>query len=158
MRTKLSGVVKSLGESDLLNVFRLLGVDPRCWSWLSEAERISLKQIAQTSLGGKKQQIIIFQAVVVEELKPIIIQGLIKLPANLQIKIISSVPRPQFSAQAIALYSEAGSYRGAESLGEELILPMASHFSAMDVQKILETVQGIYVHSVPAALTGLTRA
>jgi len=43
-----------------------------------------------------------------------------------------------------ALYSEANSFRGAERLGESLILPMASYFSAIDVQNILKVVQGNY--------------
>lgn len=51
------------------------------------------------------------------------------------------MPHSEFADQAISLYSEAGSYRGAESLGESLILPMINCFSVADVQKILKAVE-----------------
>lgn len=77
----------------------------------------------------------------VNDLKPIIVKGFNELSSEIQISVIKATPQPEFASQAIALYSKAGSYRGAESLGESLILPMANCFSVADVQKILKAVE-----------------
>jgi len=141
MRTKLLTIVESLEESRLPNVFRLLGSDPRCWNWLDESTKTHLKAVTQLSLETPSIRNFVFEAIVVDDLKPIVVEGFKKLSSEIQISIIKSTPQPEFADQAVILYSEAGSYRGAESLGESLILPMAGCFSVSDIQKVLKAVQ-----------------
>lgn len=140
MRTKLLTIVESLEEDCLPNVFRLLGADPRCWNWLDESTKIHMKAVAQLSLKSRIRNFV-FEAIVVDDLKPIIVEGFKRISSELQIRIIESTPQPEFADRAIALYSEAGSYRDAERLGESLILPMARCFSVSDIQKILKVAQ-----------------
>jgi len=141
MRTKLLTIVESLEESSLPNVFRLVGSDPRCWNWLDESTKTHLKAVTQSSLKIPSIRNLVFEAIVVDDLKPIIVEGFKELSSEIQISIINSTPQPEFADQAVILYSEAGSYRGAESLGELLILPMAGCFSVSDIQKVLKAVQ-----------------
>ena len=141
MRTKLLTIVESLEEGCLPNVFRLLGADPRCWNWLDESTKIHMKAVAQLSLNIPSIRNFVFEAIVIDDLKPIIVEGFERISPELQISIIKSTPQPEFADRAIALYSEAGSYRSAESLGESLILPMARCFSVSDIQKILKVAQ-----------------
>jgi hypothetical protein len=141
MRTKLLTIVESLEESCLPNVFRLLGADPRCWNWLDESTKIHMKSVTQLSLNIPSIRNFVFEAIVIDDLKPIIVEGFKKISPELQISIIKSIPQPEFADRAIALYSEAGSYRDAESLGESLILPMARCFSVSDIQKVLTAAQ-----------------
>jgi hypothetical protein len=141
MRAKLLTIVESLEESRLPNVFRLLGADPRCWNWLDEPTKFHLKAVTQLSIDNPGIRNSVFEAIVVDELKPIIVEGFRKLPSEIQISIINSTPQPEFADRAIVLYSKASTYRGAESLGESLILPMARCFSVVDVQRILKVVQ-----------------
>jgi hypothetical protein len=143
MRTKLLTIVESLAEGCLPNVFRLLGADPRCWNWFDESTKIHMKAVAQQSLNIPSIRNFVFEAIVIDDLKPTIVEGFEKLSSELQISVIKSTPQPDFADRAIALYSEAGSYRGAEYLGESLILPMAGAgcFIVTDIQKVLKAAQ-----------------
>lgn len=141
VKVKLLNIVESLEENCLPNVFRLLGTDPRCWNWLDESTKMHLKAVTKVSLIRPSTRNSAFEAIVIDDLKPIIVREFKHFSSEVQISIIKSIPQPEFADQAISLYSEAGSYRGAESLGESLILPMARCFSASDIQKVLKAAQ-----------------
>jgi len=140
MRTKLLTIVESLEESRLPNVFQLVGSDPRCWNWLDESTKTHLKAVTQLSLKTPSIRNFVFEAIVVDDLKPIIVEGFKELSSEIQISIIKSTPQPEFADQAVILYSEAGGYRSAENLGASLILPMAGCFTVSDIQKVLKAV------------------
>lgn len=142
MMAKLSTIVVSLDDDCLSNIFGLLVADPRCWYWLDESTKIRLKLAVENSFRRGSIRRTIFEVIAIDDLRPTILQGFKKLPPKVQINIIKFTPRPEFADQAISLYSEADSYRGAEILGESLILRMASCFSSTDVQKILKVVEG----------------
>lgn len=114
---------------------------------MDESTKIHLKLFAQSSLrkaigrGSIGIRRSILEAIAVDDLSPTIIQGFKEFPPKMQMIVIGSMPRSEFASQAIFLYSEADSYRGAESLGESLILRMASYFSVEDIQKILKVVE-----------------
>lgn len=141
MKVKLLNIVESLEEDRLPNVFRLLGTDPRCWNWLDASTKMHLKAVTKVSLIRPSTRNSVFEAIVIDDLKPIIVREFKKFSSEAQISIIKSIPQPEFADQAISLYSGAGSYRGAESLGESLILPMAGCFSVSDIQKVLKAAQ-----------------
>jgi hypothetical protein len=145
MQANTLKIVESLNDECLPNVFRLIGLDPRCWSWLDEAAKSQLKAYIKSSLNQTNIHISIFQMIVINDLKPIIIEIFngfsVAKQINIMINIIKSLPQPEFAEQAIKLYSGAGSYRSAESLGESLILPMIGCFCLTDIQKILKVVQ-----------------
>lgn len=159
MKTKLSTIVESLEEGRFPNVFRLLGSDPRCWNWLDESTKIHIKAAIQASIIDASIRNSVFEAISVNDLKSIIIERFKYLPPDVQMSVIRATPQPEFAAQAIALYSSASSYRGAEVLGASLIRPMANCFSVADVQKILKVVEDndqIYAASgTPAILNEL---
>ena len=141
MRTKLLTIVVSLEEGALPNVFPLIGADPRCWSWLDESTKAHIKAMTPLILNTPNIRNFVLEAIVVDDLKSIIVEWFKKIPLELQISIIKSTPQPEFTDQAITLYSGADSYRDAEKLGELLILPMVRCFSVSDIQKVLKVVQ-----------------
>lgn len=157
MKAKFLTIVESLEESQLPHTFRLLGSDPRCWDWLDNPTKIHLKSVTQINLSSGDLRNSIFEATRVSDLKPIIIEGFNTLPSEIQRSVIKTTPQPEFAARAITLYSEASSYRGAERLGESLILPMINCFSMSDIKEVLEVVQEnnqIYEASGTPAIIG----
>lgn len=141
MRERLPTIAEGLTDSLVPNIFQLLGADPRCWAWIGEPVRIRIKTMVNLGVAQPASRNIVFEAVNVEELRPIIINAFYSLKADSQIGVIASIPRPEFAERAIQIYSSASSYRGAESLGASVIAPMIQHFSSAEVVKVLETVK-----------------
>lgn len=141
MRERLPAVAEGLTDSLLPNIFQLLGADPRCWAWISEPVRIRIKTMVNLGVAQPASRNIVFEAVNVEELRPTIINAFYSLKADSQIGVIASIPRPEFAERAIQIYSSASSYRGAESLGASVIVPMIQHFSSAEVINVLEAVK-----------------
>lgn len=141
MSERLPSIAENLSDSLLPNLFQLLGADPRCWAWIGEPVRIRIKTFVSVGVSQPTSRNIIFNAVNVEELKPIIVNAFNSLKAESQIGVIASAPRPDFVERAIQIYSGASSFRGAESLGASVIVPMIQHFSGSDVVNILENVK-----------------
>lgn len=141
VKAKIPTIGESLEEDCLPNTFQLLEADPRCWNWLDESTKVRLKELLRVSLDKPSIRNFAFGAMRVNDLKLVIIEAFNKLSSEMQISIIKMTPQPEFTAQAIALYSEASSYRHAESLGKSVILPMSNFFSVTDVQNILKVVE-----------------
>ncbi len=141
MSERLPSIAESLSDSLLPNLFQLLGADPRCWGWIGEPTRIRIKTFVSVGVSQPATRNIIFRAVNVEELKPLIVNAFNSLTPESQIGVIASTPRPEFADRAIQIYSSASSFRGAESLGTSVIIPMIRYFSGNDVIKILEVVK-----------------
>jgi hypothetical protein len=141
MSERLPAIAENLTDSLLPNLFQLLGADPRCWTWIGEPVRIRIKTFVAAGVSQPATRNIIFKAVNVEELKPVIVNAFNSLKVESQVGVIASTPRPEFAERAIQIYSGASSFRGAESLGASVIAPMIQHFSGDDVVKVLETVK-----------------
>jgi hypothetical protein len=133
IQSNLLKMIEALDDECLPNICRLIASDPRCWNWLDEAAKSQLKAYVKSSVNQTNIRISIFQMIVISDLKPIIVEIFNKRPVAKQINIIKSLPHPAFAEQAIKLYSESGSFREAESLGESLILPMIDCFCLTDI-------------------------
>ena len=83
-----------------------------------------------------------FDAFSVPDLTDFLVAKFSGLKQDGQIELISDTPRKEFVGRAIAIYSSAGNYRSAELHGQALIVPLASNFSAEDVQRTLDAVLG----------------
>ena len=138
---KLPAIVEALEDSLLPNVFLLIGADARCWKWLGDPSRIRLRSAVNLGVAQAATRNLIFKATNIEELRPLIIDAFNSLKTESQIGAIASTPRPEFAEKAIQIYSSAASFRGAESLGTSVIIPMIHCFSEEDVIAILETVK-----------------
>ncbi|WP_055076637.1 hypothetical protein [Pseudanabaena sp. 'Roaring Creek'] len=141
IQSNLLKMIEALDDECLPNICQLIASDPRCWNWLDEATKSQLKAYIKLSPNQTNIHTSIFMMIVISDLKSIIIEIFNKLPTLKQVTIIKLIPQPEFAEQAIKLYSGASSYRGAESLGESLILPMVGCFCLTDIQKILKVVQ-----------------
>jgi hypothetical protein len=66
MCERLPVLAESLPDSLLPNLFQLLGVDPRCWTWIGEPVRIRIKTFVRTGVLQPATRNIIFKATNVE--------------------------------------------------------------------------------------------
>jgi hypothetical protein len=144
MAEKLPEIVSSLTDPQLMSIFRLFGADPRCWNWLDSPTRIQVRELLNKTLTSPNllslvRSYEVFNAMNVGELSDPLMTIFVTLSPEDQTLIISENPRSEFADIAIDLYSNARTFRGAEALGERLILPMASHFQADHINRILET-------------------
>ncbi len=127
----------SLDDEKIAPVFRLAGADPRCWDWLPEASRIRLLEFVSKYPASDLAKAGVFDALVVPALRSGLLERFSLLDETQKQSVIAENSRPEFAEEAIALFSKAGSYRGAELLGQSVILPMASHFSADQLRAVL---------------------
>jgi len=147
MSEKLSNIVRSLDDNELLRVFLLLGKDQRCWDWLTDAEKAQIKGLITTSkeLIGTKERYealeIVFLAMKIRELKTPLLELFNNFDLKRQIKVISKYPCPEFADKSIEIYSKASSFREAEWRGESVIVPMADCFSPDHILEVLSTAK-----------------
>jgi hypothetical protein len=111
MSERLPAIAENLTDSLLPNLFQLLGADPRCWTWIGEPVRIRIKTFVAAGVSQPATRNIIFKAVNVEELKPVIVNAFNSLKVESQVGVIASTPRPEFAERAIQIYSGASSFR-----------------------------------------------
>lgn len=129
-------------DKELLNLCVYLGAEPRIWSWLSEPVRMRVTKLLEDADVPTLKLFMAFDAFSVPDLVDFLLAKFSGLDQDGQIELISDTPRKEFVGRAIAIYSSAGNYRSAELHGQALIVPLASQFTAEDVQKTLEAVLG----------------
>ncbi len=167
MKDNLSKFCDSLESEELSNMVSLIIHDSRYWEWIGNQHRLQLitliKKISITPktyetptlatalLGGVERYARhkiankfglkdfdeIFHLIYIKELQPILIEKLQELPEIEQTKIINKHPHKGFSIIAVNLYSNAGSFRTAEHLGQNVILPMVNYFDIKYVNSVL---------------------
>ena len=137
LKTKLPGLVDSLDDDQLKRVFRLLGVDQRCWSWLDEPSKIRIDSMVKNLEFEEMVQFGIFELVSLSEFRKLLLDRFDSLEHSEKIQVISANPRPEFKNEAIDLFSNAWGWRIAENLGENVLLPMARFFSPEDITSVL---------------------
>lgn len=142
MSTKFREIAENLNDEQLKSAIRLISADNRCWQWLGEAERIRLKHIINRADSNSILRFATvykaFDLLVIDELRPLLLNLFSKSDEATQQNVISKSPRSEFAARAIEFYSSARGFRGAEALGESVIEPMIPFFSADDVNRIVE--------------------
>lgn len=129
-----------VGDDVLLHLCPHLEVDPRIWTWLSESVRIRVKTLLQTTDAESLKSFSAFDAFAVPELAQALLDRFDALDETTQISIITEHPKREFVDGAIAIYAKARSYRGAESLGQGLVVPLAQYFDAENIQDLLAAV------------------
>lgn len=144
MKNRLPQVVSSLEDKALARLFRLLATDASCWQWMRDAQKTQLKILAEQIMSSKDAVRIatkyaLFGAMAVSDLSTFLMAPFGRLNKYDQEQIISSFPRPEFADTAVALYGGSGSYRGAESRGADLILPLAQYFAPAQIEVIIHS-------------------
>ena len=161
MSSKLPTIVETGRDIHLLLLFHLIGIDDRCWNWLTEATQLQLKQLLSYVMSKHVANDFlidypVFNAILVPELNQLFFRLFEQLNSYQKEVIIAAHPAEEFSDSAIDLYTSAGSFRDAERLGSNLLLPMSSFLTADQVKKVLDGVrdndQITYAHGSPDIL------
>ncbi|MBD2384894.1 hypothetical protein [Cylindrospermum sp. FACHB-282] len=149
LSAKLPSIVERLtNDHGLASIFRLLSMDSRCWNWLTEGNKIHIKELLKIIIKDKNLQekltkVIdykLFDSLSIEDLKPFLIELFNKFNYSSKLEIITKYPNPIFAEEAILYYSKVSSYNDAEVLGNTILIPMASYFSFIQIKKILEAI------------------
>lgn len=132
--------IDRVGDDVLLRICAYLEVDPQIWTWLPESAQIRVRRLLQGATPEDLKTFSAFDAFAVPDLAQVLLDRFDALDETTQIGIITEHPKREFVDRAIAIYAEARSYRGAESLGQGLVAPLAQYFDAADIQVLLEVV------------------
>jgi hypothetical protein len=124
-------------DNELKRVFRILAVDKRCWSWLSQPTRIRLKSIVQTYQYDAGSVGSMLGALSVDELRPRFVARVMTFTDGDREALLSRHHRPEFVDVAIELYSDVGRFRDSDRIGRAVIKPIAALMSADQVQRLL---------------------
>lgn len=142
-RSKMEGfsqLCESLSDAELKRIAILFDFDPACWDWCGPAVQERLKQVIRSYRLESSDDDYIFSGLAIEDLRPELMAIVDALDEHQKIEIISRVPRAEFVDQAITLYANATSWRGAEARAERLVLPLAHHFRAPHIRRIANAV------------------
>ena len=137
MAEQLPRLTDGMADPELRRVFRLFAGDKACWGWLPTATQVRLRAMATAATDD-----IVFSGLAVDELAPILSKAFGRLDETQKEALIIRNPRPEFAEEAIRIYAEAGSYRGAERYCEGMILPLAPVFEAQHIDQIVDAVLG----------------
>jgi hypothetical protein len=140
MAEQVRRLTQDLPDAQLKRVIRLFSLDSRCWNWLDPTLHIRLQTIVQAYTYDDGASDYLFDGLVIDDLRPQLLAALGRLNEHEQMLVIGRNPRPEFAETAIDLYRAAGSWRGAESLAANLILPLSDVFTPAHIERITEAV------------------
>jgi hypothetical protein len=143
LENQLPRLVERAADNKILEVLRLLSVDDTYWELLSESSRIRILQLLDSFSKRDSTRILqatdyliqrdAFGAVSIPDLAEPLQSLFTRLEERQIPKVLERTPHPiwitLFADTSITKYKEAGSYRGAEHIGQNLVLRMAPHYS-----------------------------
>jgi hypothetical protein len=132
----------AIPDSLLLSISAFIGCDSRVWEWLSEPTRIRFRQLLGVANAETLKAHSAFDVFDIPELASILLAHFDSFEEDVQVGIISRIPRREFIPQAIRIYGDSSGWRTAEQHGRTLMIPLAPLMSADDVRSVLESVQG----------------
>lgn len=138
MPTYVAGKFELVSSEELLNICPFLEIDPRIWGWLKAPDRMRLKRLLETIEFESLTTRGAFDAFAIDELSETLLNRFNELDRSTKISILSDHPRLELVSSAIEVYADAGSFRGAERLGQSVILPIVSLVTADDVAALLK--------------------
>ena len=141
MAEQLPKLTEGLKDAGLKRVVRLFAAEPRVWGWLGEDLHIRLKTVVSSYKYDEGASDYLFDGFAIGELKPLLLAAVKHLDAPQQVALVARTPRAEFIDTAFSLFQEAGSWRYAERLAVELILPLSKFYTAADIKRLLKIVQ-----------------
>jgi hypothetical protein len=142
MAEQLPKMTADLQDSGLRRVVWLFALEPRAWGWLTDDIRIRLTSMITRFQHEGGADDYLFEGFAVDELKPHLIAVVERLDDEKKLELFKRSPRAEFVAPAFQLFREARSWRGAERLAEQVILPLSSFYKAEDISHLLEISRG----------------
>ena len=131
----------AIPDALLLSISAFVECDTRLWEWSPEPTRIRFRRLLQDADAETLKKHSAFDAFAIPELASILVGRFESFEQDVQIGIISQIPRREFITQAIRIYGDASGWRAAEQRGRVLMIPLAPLMNADDVRVMLEAVQ-----------------
>ncbi len=131
-----------LDDVELQRVFALLAKDPGAWNWLDEPTQTRLAELVRVQDFENPDDAIVANALSIAELRDSALAAIERADSWIQERIVAQCPRVELREIAIRVYGDAGSWRHAERLGENVLLPMAEFLEPEDIATILSTIEG----------------
>ena len=131
-----------VGDDVLLNICPFLGTDLRIWDWLAPVDQLRVRRLLETKEVEALKTHSAFDAFVIEPLGVILLDRYKGFDEATKVSIINEHPKKELVQSGIEIYAAAGSFRDAEQMGQSVILPLVSFFSADDIRSTLDAVSG----------------
>ena len=112
--------------------------DLQIWERITPPDQARIRRLLETGNLETLKSCSAFDALAVDALSQVLVERFNGCDESMQVSIIADHPRIEFVPRALEIYADAKSFRHAELLGESLLLPLASFFSAEDVRIVLE--------------------
>lgn len=142
MAEQLPRLTDGLGDPDLRRAFRLFAIDPACWGWLPAATQVRLRGMARVPPPDPAAAALLFAGLAVGELRPLLLAAFAGMDDAGKEAVIIANPRPEFAEEAVRIYAEAGSYRGAERYCAGLVLPLAPVLETRHIDLVVDAYLG----------------
>jgi hypothetical protein len=107
------------------------------WDFLGNAGQIKAANYVE-SADKKDAYRFLPYAVEIPALKPLANKRLVDSSTETLARVIASTKAAEYAEMALARFEQAGSFRGAEALFEELVMPQAKFLSAADARRVLK--------------------
>ncbi|MBN9523430.1 hypothetical protein J0H58_33785 [bacterium] len=140
MADQIPKLTTDLKDTALKRVIRLFPVEPRVWGWLGEDLQIRLRTIVTGYAYDEGASDYLFDGFAIDELRPLLAAAVNRLDETEKVAVIRRSPRAEFIDSAFEVFKEAGSWRYAERLAVDLILPLSRYYSASDIERLLEII------------------
>ena len=124
----------------VLGVFTLLGAEPTIWEWIDKPNQMKVIGLIENCAYNDLEKSHAFDAYNVPGLKPVLYKRLQNLNNVNRYRIISDYLHEDFISIALEVYSRSGSFRGAEAIGWNIIVPLSSKFKKDDVIRFIDAV------------------
>lgn len=146
MREQVAQLADNLSDPELRRVLRLFGFEHRCWDWIPNPVKIRFEAIIRGYTFDAGASDYVFDGFSVPDLAPKLKAAFDALPESERLALVSRSPRPEFTGPAIELYRTYGSesWRQAEAVGRDAILPLARFFRADQIEAITQVVSGVH--------------
>jgi hypothetical protein len=132
----------AIPDALLLSISAFIEYDTRVWEWLPEPTRIRFRKLLQDVDAETLKQHSAFDAFSIPELAAVLLARFDSFKQDIQIGIISQIPRREFISRAIRIYGDSGGWRTAEERARALMIPVAPYMNADDVRAMLEATKG----------------
>lgn len=143
LKEKFDDLVSATNDHHLLNFFILINNNNLHWEFITESNKIRLKQIISIIKDDESpaklfKQCFFFTDNMLKELESKVMCVFSELSIKHQMGTIHLSPHPLFCDIAIRIYAASGSYSNAEWNGKSIILPMSRYFTKEHVKQILQ--------------------
>ncbi|MGO8024865.1 hypothetical protein [Rhizobium leguminosarum] len=129
-------------DGRLLSICTFIGAESQLWGWLSEPVKLRIVRLIEECAIEDLKEHLVFDAFSIPEMADTLLAKFTSFQQDERIQLLSDNPSREFVPFGIDIYSRAGSPREADRLGQTVVLPLARHFDADDIARLVDAVLG----------------